>query len=663
MTLDLLSHGLLSQPLLPVADAAGWINDTFGFLTFNGLVLLGFVLCMMALGVPLYVLLGGVSMYLLLSIVPDNPTDTPAMALLPLVENSRQLGDKTELLAIPFFVLAGAIMTAGDIAKRLIALARATFGWLPGGLAISGVMACIFFAAISGSSPVTVIAIGSIMYPVLRQEGYSEKFSSGLMTSSGSLGILIPPSIPMLVYVIVFGQTQKGGEWSVPMTQGCEPAYDVMLNDPVTTLFIAGVGPGVLIGSMLAGYSMLIGKLEGVRTTPFVWGRFKEALGEGFWALLLPILLMGGIYTGTFTVTQSAAVAVAYSFVVETLIHRGLRIKDVPKIFGESAVLMGSLLIIIAMALAFNSYLVSMEIPDKAVKLIADYNLDRTSFLIVLNILLLGVGALMDIMSAILILVPLLGPIGTELGIHPIHMAVIFIVNLEIGYLTPPVGLNLFVASTIFKQPVGRVITSVLPFIAVMLASLMLITFMPAISLGPLAVKKGQSPLFGFHGDTLTRAQCDALAGKALADASDRRTQLGEVRDASGQVIEITPEKREALGLKLSTIDEDADAPLPRRDTIIQQYPALGDDLFNALADLAVIIHLDEELIDAFIQADGPMTNLARRRAALGDASLKALLKLLTEADSDARQALFGKLPTLDDDALKAIIDAKQLPD
>jgi C4-dicarboxylate transporter, DctM subunit len=651
---------LLSSNLLPIADGASWINDTLGFQTFSGIMLLCLILCMMVLGVPLYVLIGGISMYLLLTIVPGNPTDTPAMALLPLIENSRQLGDKSELLAIPFFVLAGAIMTAGDIAKRLIALARATFGWLPGGLAISGVMACIFFAAISGSSPVTVIAIGSIMYPVLRKEGYSEKFSSGLMTSSGSLGILIPPSIPMLVYVIVFGQTQKGGDWAVPIAPDGSIAYDVMLSDPVTTLFIAGVGPGILIGALLAGYSMIIGKVQKVPTTPFQWSRFQEALGEGFWALMLPVLLMGGIYTGTFTVTQSAAIAVVYSFLVETLIHRGLRLKEVPKIFGESAVLMGSLLIIIAMALAFNSYLVSMQIPDKAVALIASYELDRVGFLIVVNILLLAVGAFMDIMSAILILVPLIGPIGTELGIHPIHMAIIFIVNLEIGYLTPPVGLNLFVASTIFKQPIGRVITSVVPFIAVMLSALLLITFVPAISLGPLAIKKGNSPFFGFQ-ETLTRAELEAFQGKAIADASSKRNQLPEVLDADGNVIKLSPEKEALFQNKLSTIDEDPAAPIPRRAAIIQQYPYLGDDLFNPFADLAMMVHLEEEKIDDFIKPDGPMLSLLKRRQPLGDAPFKALLKLLTDADGDERQAFFLSLPSLSDDALKAIITNEKL--
>lgn len=646
----------LSMQLLSVADAADFLNGSLSFLTFNTVVLVVLVLGLMALGVPLYVLLGGISVYLLLTIPAENVTDTPVKALLPLIEKSRDLGDKTELLAIPFFVLAGSIMTAGDIAKRLIALARATFGWMPGGLAISAVMACIFFAAISGSSPVTVIAIGSVMYPVLRKEGYDEKFSSGLLTSSGSLGILIPPSIPMLVYVIVFGQTQKGADWAVPIARDGSVAYDVMLNDPVMTLFIAGVGPGLFIGLMLAGYSMFIGKTQKIATTPFNFAQFKTALGEGFWALLLPILLMGGIYSGTFTVTQSAAIAVVYSFGVETLIHRGLRLKEIPKIFGESAVLMGSLLIIIAMAMAFNSYLVSMEIPDKAVAWIMSYELSRVEFLIVVNILLLGVGALMDIMSAILILVPLLGPIGTELGIHPIHMAIIFIVNLEIGYLTPPVGLNLFVASTIFKQPIGKVITSVLPFIAVMLVSLMAITFMPAISLGPLAIKKGNSPFFGFV-DTLSTAEVEALKGQAVGGALDKMTKIAEVKDASGQVIEITPAKKESFGLKLGVLDEDA-----HKEAIIKHYPALGDDLFAAVMDLAIIIHLDDEKIPEFIAAGGPLEELVARRKTLGDAPLKKLLKTLTDADADERQALFASLKTLSDDALKAIAESGKLP-
>lgn len=450
-----------------------------------GGVLLILVVCIL-LGEPLYVLIGAVAGWLLLS---SGQYGTFA-ELTSIIELTRKLSDNEVLLAIPFFVLSGAFMAQGDIAKRLIAAARAVFGWLPGGLAVSAVAACIFFAAISGSSPVTVIAIGSIMYPAMVREGFSERFSGGLVTSAGSLGILIPPSIPMIVYAIID-----------PMELEDPPNYAIDGEGNglgLVELFLAGVGPGILIGGILAIYGVWTGfRTAGTKTT-FAFEEVVRSFREGFWSLMLPVIILGGIYSGVFTPTQAAAVSVVYALVVELYVHRSLTWNDLPRILGESTVLIGSLLIILALAQGFNKYLELAGVAEHAVEYLLEWELSPFVFLLLVNILLLAVGAFMDILSAILILVPLLSPIAFQLGIHPIHLAVIFIVNLEIGYLTPPLGLNLFVASTIFKKSIGEVVRSVLPFIGLMIIGLLMVTYIPAISLGPVALYKGSDPAVGF---------------------------------------------------------------------------------------------------------------------------------------------------------------------
>ncbi|RMG20527.1 MAG: TRAP transporter large permease, partial [Deltaproteobacteria bacterium] len=425
------------------------------------------------------------------------------------------LTTKNVLLAIPFFVISGAIMTAGGIAERLVSVAKAVVGSLPGGLAMATVGACIFFAAISGSSPVTVIAIGSMIFPALLKEGYGERFSLGLIASAGSLGILIPPSIPMLVYAIVASATATVD---------------------VGELFLAGVLPGVFLGGLMCTYAFAVGlsarrasgEMDTARLARTVGGallllgggalaawllaRYVPALlvvallgGSGyflyrfrrsFWALLLPILILGGIYSGLFTPTEAAAVSVVYALVVELFIHRELRPGDVPGIFVESGVLMGALLVIMALAFGLNDFLVEAKVPDLAVAAIKEMELSPLGFLLVVNLLLIVVGFFMDSVSAILIIVPLLVPVARRLGIDPVHLGIVFIVNLEIGYLTPPIGLNLFVASTVFERPMGTVIRSVLPFIALMLVGLGVVTYVPSLSLGPVNLLLRGKPFY-----------------------------------------------------------------------------------------------------------------------------------------------------------------------
>ncbi len=430
-------------------------------------------------GAPLFVVIG-ISAALCVFLLEGRELDY-------IVREIYKATDKEVLLAIPFFVMAGAIMTEGSIARRLIDVAKSAIGWFPGGLAIAGVISCIIFAAISGSSPVTVIAIGSIMVPALIDAKYDEDFSLGLLTSAGSLGILIPPSIPMIIFAVVaFSNTD--------------------ISYTVRDLFVAGIIPGFLIGAILMGWSVFKER-DKVMPVEETLHKLPISLLEGIWAAGLPILILGGIYSGLFTATEAAAVSVVYALAVEYGIHPTLKLisrnrrkggstpdggseplfelppLELPRVFRDSAVIMGSLLLIIVLAIAFNQFLVFQEIPAKAAGWVGAHVDSKIQFLILVNLFLLALGCMMDIMSAILIVAPLLTPIAMSYGINPVHFAIIFIVNLEIGYLTPPLGLNLFVASSVFDQPILKVIRSVLPFTLLMLFCLALISWFPGLSL------------------------------------------------------------------------------------------------------------------------------------------------------------------------------------
>ena len=410
----------------------------------GGLMLLAALAAMVGLGSPLFVIIGVLAALAFMIYGDDYTVGACATLELDTVcgfetfpAKMAELSSKPVLLAIPFFVVSGAIMSAGDIANRLVTFARALVGWLPGGLAIATVGGCIFFAAISGSSPVTVIAIGTMMYPALTKAGYNDKFSMGLVTTAGSLGILIPPSIPMLVFAIVAGAAS-------PIDIG--------------ELFMAGIMPGVLIAGLLSVYSMVVAGRTVKERDKFEFTQIYRTFLDGFWAISLPAIILGGIYTGLFTATEAAAVSVVYSLVVELYIHRTLTWGELPKVLADAAVLMGTLLIIMALAFGLNDFLVEQQVPILAVEWITSMQLTPFQFLLLVNLFLLVVGALMDSISAILVIAPLLTPIAATLGIDPIHMGVIFIVNLEIGYLTPPIGINLFVASAAFGKPMGQVI-------------------------------------------------------------------------------------------------------------------------------------------------------------------------------------------------------------
>lgn len=364
--------------------------------------------------------------------------------------------DNEILLSIPLFILAGNIMSRGSIAKRLIAVMRIATGPIPGGLAIAAILSCAFFAAISGSSTVTLIAVGSIMYPALLQAGYSQKFSLGALCAAATLGIIVPPSIPLIL-------------------------YGVMTETSIADLFIAGIGPAILLTSMMIGYSLVVNRGQGTAALQF--GELGQAVWQGSFSLFMPVLILGGIYSGHFTATESAAVAVMYAVIVEILIHRDMTFGDLEDVVINTATMLGSLLPMLMMALSINTFMTYEQIPHGLIEVLSGYISSQISFLLLSLVILLIVGFFMDIGSAILILAPLLAPIAVSQGVAPVHFGIVMIVNLELGYLTPPMGLNLIVAMGAFGEDFWTIARSVLPFLLLMFVGLVIVTFWPALSL------------------------------------------------------------------------------------------------------------------------------------------------------------------------------------
>ena len=369
-----------------------------------------------------------------------------------------RIAETPTLSAIPLFAFTGFILAESKAATRLVRFAQVLLGWLPGGLAIMAILICALFTAFTGASGMTIITLGALFYPALLKNRYPGNFSLGLLTTSGSLGLLFPPSLPLIMYGIV-----------------SETAVD--------QLFVAGIVPGLVLVAALSLYSFFIGrkrKLIPVRTTST---EVVRVLRESIWELLLPVVVISGIYSGIIAVSEAAALSALYVLVVEMVVHREISLKQLPGIIRDCMVLVGSILIILAAAMGYTSYLIDAEIPNRLLGLIEQYISSRIVFLILLNLFLLAVGCMVDMFSALIVVVPLILPIAKSYDVHPIHLGMIFLTNLEIGYSTPPVGLNLFIASIRFEKPILRLYTASLPFLFILLLALLVITYVPALSL------------------------------------------------------------------------------------------------------------------------------------------------------------------------------------
>ncbi len=413
------------------------------------LIVLGILLATF-FGAPLFTIFGVAALTLF------NQADVNPVAII--IEISR-LVTAPALVAIPLFTFAGYLMAESKAPERMVNLNQALFGWMPGGLAIVALIACSFFTAFTGASGVTIIALGGLLYPILKKRGYGEKFSLGLVTTGGSLGLLFPPSLPLILYGLI-------------------------AKVDVDKLFVAGLIPGIVLMVLLSAYSIWSGKHGPIKRIPFNLKEVFRTLKAGAWEIPLPFIILIGIYGGYFTASEAAAVCAVYVLIVEVLIYRDLHLfKDVPRIIKDSMVLVGGIIVILSVALGFTSYLIEARVPDLIFNWIQQFISSQWMFLVALNIFLLIVGCLMDIFSAIIVVVPLIVPIANKFGVNPIHLGIIFLANLEIGYMTPPVGLNLFISSYRFKKSILRVYGAAVPFLIVLMVGLLLITYIPQLSL------------------------------------------------------------------------------------------------------------------------------------------------------------------------------------
>ncbi len=415
------------------------------------IALIVIVLVLLALlGLPLFAVLGAGGL-----IATDQAELDPAVLIIELT----RLAASPNLTAIPLFTFAGIVLAAGGAPQRLIRLFNALIGWLPGGLAAVALCACAFFTAFSGASGVTILALGGLLFPMLSSVGYRERFSLGLLTSSGSLGLLFPPSLAVLLYGIVAG---------------------VNIDD----LFLAGIVPGFLLLGMLLLYSMVVGIRFSVPRQAFSFPELLDALKNGVWDIMLPVGIVVGIFGGFVTVSEASACTAAYVLFVESVVYRNIDLRrQLGHLLSSTSILVGSILIILGVAMGLTNLMIDAQVPLHLLEWMREHINDPFTFLIILNIFLLIVGAMMDIFSAIVVIVPLILPIAQEFGISPVHLGIVLLANLEIGYSTPPVGINLFIASQRFKRPILSLFRAALPFLAIMLVWLVLITYIPEFSL------------------------------------------------------------------------------------------------------------------------------------------------------------------------------------
>lgn len=362
------------------------------------------------------------------------------------------------LVAIPLFTFAGFVLSESGSARRLVRLSNALLGWLPGGLAIISLAACALFTAFTGASGVTIVALGALLYPALSQAGYRERFNLGLITTSGSLGLLFAPSLPLILYGIVAGVS-------------------------IDQLFLAGILPGLLMLAVLSGYSFWINRHVRQSLAKASWSEISGALREAVWELPLPVFVLGGIYSGYFAVSEAAAVTAVYVILVEMVILREIPWRELPRIIRESMVLVGAILMILGVSLASTNYMIDAGVPQRLFEIVDTYVSGQATFLLALLIFLLILGAILDIFSAIILVVPLVLPVASLYGVHPVHLGIVFLAAMELGYLTPPVGLNLFIASFRFERSIVDVFRATFPFFILLLITVVIIAYWPGLSL------------------------------------------------------------------------------------------------------------------------------------------------------------------------------------
>ncbi|UCH83417.1 MAG: TRAP transporter large permease subunit [Candidatus Latescibacterota bacterium] len=397
-------------------------------------------------GMPLFAALGSIALFAFKGADIDISSVGVAMYT---------LAGSPILIAIPLFTFAGYLFAHSRAPDRLVRLSHALF---PGGLSVVALVSCAIFTAFTGASGVTIIAMGGLLFPALLKEGHSKKFSLGLLTASGSLGLLFPPSLPLIIY-----------------------GYVASVN--VDDLFLAGLLPGILLVMVLAIYGLYQTKREGIKREKFSLRNVLAAVRGAIWEIPLPVIILGGIYGGYITVMEAAAITALYAFVVEVFIYRDIPLGKLPKIISESMTLVGGILVILSCAIALTNYLIDAEVPLQILEWMQTYISSKYTFLLILNVFLLIVGCLMDIFSALIVVVPLIVPVAMGFDVHPVHLGIIFLANLEIGYLTPPVGLNLFISSYRFNQPVVSLYLASIPYLLLLLVGLLIITYFPWLSL------------------------------------------------------------------------------------------------------------------------------------------------------------------------------------
>jgi len=414
------------------------------------------VLLLAAIGAPLFVVILAAAM------TGFFYTDIPLTVIT--IEVYR-LVDTPMLLALPLFTFSGYILAESELSSRLVRLTQVFLGWMPGGLAVVAFVTCAFFTAFTGASGVTIVAVGALLFPALVQAGYPERFSLGLVTTSGSLGLLLAPSLPLIIYGVIVQQMNLENPFS--------------LQD----LFIAGVLPALLMIVLLTIYSIWSTRSIQITRRRFTRQEAKGALWDMKWELPLPVIVLGGIYTGFFAVSEAAAVTTLYVLIVETFILREIKLARLSVIAVDAMVMVGGILLILGVSLAFTNYLIDAEIPQQMFDLIRTYTSSKLTFLVLLNIVLLLLGAILDIFSALVIMVPLIVPVALGFGVDPVHLGIIFLANMQIGYFTPPIGMNLFIASYRFKRSITELYRSTIPFMLVLLVALVVITYVPEVSL------------------------------------------------------------------------------------------------------------------------------------------------------------------------------------